>query len=66
MRVDGIVTFAATVLQALDIDHMDAATTVADQTSLLQLAGDESDAASLHAEHLRQELLRERQGVAVQ
>src|SRR4051794_32897451 len=66
MRIDGAVTFAATVLQSLDIDHMDAATTIADQTSLLQLARDESDAAPLHTEHLRQELLRKRQRVTVQ
>src|SRR3954466_13351851 len=48
MPVDGAVTFATAVLQPLDIDHMDVATAVADQTRLLQFAGDKGDAAALH------------------
>src|SRR3954471_16544669 len=66
MTIDGFVAFAAAVLQTLDIEHMDAAPPIADQADLLQLAGDEGDAAALHTQHLREKLLRQRQGVAHQ
>src|SRR4051794_1898032 len=66
MPVDGRVALAAAVVQALDIEHLDAAAAIADQARLLQLARDEGDAAALHTQHLRQELLRQRQGVAHQ
>ena len=46
MRVDGAVTFAGAVLQRLYIKHVDATTTIADQTRLLQFAGYKGDASS--------------------
>src|SRR3954469_20096800 len=64
MPVDGRVALAAAVVQALDIEHLDAAAAIADQARLLQPAGDEGDAAALYPQHLRQELLRQRQGFA--
>ena len=66
MFVDGAVAFAAAVQQRLYIKHVDAATAIGDQTGLLQFAGDKGDATALHAQHLRQEFLRQRQVVAVQ
>jgi hypothetical protein len=44
MPVDGRIALAAAVLQALDIEHLDAAAAIADQARLLQLARDEGDA----------------------
>ncbi len=65
VRVDRAVTFAVTVLQSLDID-VDAATPIVDQSRLLQLAGDQGDAAALHPQHLGQEFLRQRQRIAAE
>lgn len=64
MIIDGLVAFAAGVAQRLHIEDMDAAAAVIDEPGLLQLPRHDRDAAALHAEHLRQKLLRERKGVA--
>ena len=58
MRVDRLVAFAATILQAFDIEDMDASSAIIDEARFLQFAGYKGHAAALHAEHLRKELLR--------
>jgi hypothetical protein len=66
MRINGAVTFAAAVLQALDIKQVDATMAISCSTSLLQFAGYKGDAAALHARICTRNSLRQRQDVAVQ
>ena len=51
------IAFAATVLEALDIENMDATAAIIDKTSLLEFARHQGHAAALHTQHLREELL---------
>ena len=64
VSVDGQVAFTAGVLERFDIKQMDVSAPVPDQSGLLQPAGDHCDAAALHAQHLREKFLGERQTVA--
>ena len=58
MRVDRVVAFATAVLEPFDIENMDASAAIIDETCFLKLASHEGDAAALHTQHLREELLR--------
>ena len=57
VRVNRPVAFAAAVLEAFNIEDMDATAAIIDETSFLKFASDQGDAAALHAQHLREELL---------
>ena len=48
MRVNCRIAFAATVLEALDIENMDATASVVDKASLLEFARYQGHAAALH------------------
>jgi hypothetical protein len=61
-----LVAFAGTFPKALDVDDADVPAAAADQAGVLKRAGHEAGAGSGHAQHLCQELLRERQVVAVE
>lgn len=58
MPVDRCVAFAAALVEAFDIKDMDASPAIIDETYFLEFAGYQGDAAALHAQHLRKELLR--------
>ncbi len=62
---DDAVTLAGHLLQFAAIQDLDPAATGADQAGTLQRAQREIDRGPLHAEHLREKLLRERDLVAV-
>ena len=66
MRINRPIAFAATVLEALDIENMDATASVVDKSGLLELARYQGHAAALHAQHLREKFLGQRQRVAAQ
>ena len=58
VAVDRLVAFAATILQAFDIEDMDASSAIIDEARFLQFAGYQGHAAALHAEHLGKGFLR--------
>src|SRR4051812_12864494 len=66
MMVDGLVTLAGGVLQVYGIEHLDMSPPVLDEARFLQLPGNHRHATALYAQHLRQELLRQRQRVGLQ
>src|SRR6202040_2896300 len=64
LAIDGIVAFASRGFQPGTVTNRDFAASVADQTSLLQHAGRDSDAGAARAQHVRQEFLRQDDNVA--
>ena len=64
MRLDRVVAFAGVLPHRFNVVDMNMATTVGDHPELLERAGDRSHAGPLHAHHLCQKLLRERQIIA--
>jgi len=59
-----LVTNAGYVLQRFDLKDVNPPAPIVDQAGFLELQGHERDTATLHTQHLRQEILRQRQGVA--
>ena len=57
VRANDRVAFAGRRFQTLSIANRDASTSVADQSSLLQHAGNHTDSRTLHTEHDRQKLM---------
>jgi hypothetical protein len=64
--VDGPVTLAGGVLQVYGIEHLKMPPLVLDEARFLQLPGNKRDATPVYAQHLGQELLRQRQRVTLQ
>jgi len=56
---NGLVAFAGSRLEAALVDDLDVPAVIADETRLLQHIGDDSHGRAAHAEHLRQEFVRE-------
>ena len=48
----------ASIKEAFNIEDVNATAAIIDETSFLKFASNQGDAAALHAQHLRQELLR--------
>ena len=61
VRLDDIVALAGRLSQTFRVDDVDVAAAVADNSGLLQRVGDNRNRVALHADHLRQEFLRQRQ-----
>ena len=61
MHLDRAVALAGGLTQPFQIVDLDVAAAVADQAGLLQRIGDQRYAGPPHAEHLAEELLRQRQ-----
>ena len=64
--VQRCVAFAGDLLQPVNIQDSNFAVVIIDKPGLLQPSGNERDATSMHSQHLRQELLGQRQKVAVE
>ena len=56
---NGLVALAGSRLEAALVDDLDVPAVIADETRLLQHIGDDSHGRAAHAEHLRQEFVRE-------
>ena len=65
LPVDRRIALAARLPQRLYVENMNAPAPIVDQASFLKFARHEGDAAALHTQHLRQEFLRQRQGIAL-
>src|SRR6185312_17435112 len=65
VSLDRAVTLAGSFPQTLDVEKANVAARVFDQARLLQRVGDDRNARAAHAEHLREELLRQHQIVAI-
>lgn len=66
LLLDHRITFAGPRFQAQAIEHLDAATTIFDQPSVLQIAGRLGHAFTAHAQHVGDQLLRHHQLVTDQ
>ena len=61
---DGLVAFAGSRLEAAPVDDFDVPAVIAEEAGLLQHIGDDGHGRAAYAEHLRQEFVRELDGVA--
>ena len=64
LPVDRRIAFAARLPERLYVENMNAPAPIVDQAGFLKFARYKGDAAALHTQHLRQEFLRQRQGIA--
>jgi hypothetical protein len=58
LLADDRIAFAGPGFETMAIDDLNATAMVADETGVLQRAGDNGDGRPSHAEHLRQEFVR--------
>ena len=64
-RLDGLIAFACRPPQSFNVGDFDLPAAVADDAGLLKRVGDDRNRVALHADHLCEKLLGQRQCFAV-